>query len=194
MAALIRGASEDSYVEVIHPEISRFRLSVTAANAGWVIHDWITHKQLSVDPKGEMPSRFFTYGRSVHELVNKVLVQVVDQCRGLVAQVESPDLRTAHMQSSINRMSNLVGSEYVTRTRQIMNWIAEDSISDAEYESRMEQAAAQFETTILPEIFEYARTNFIFIEQGAFRAIEELYENTKTPVPGAGGTARPAHS
>jgi hypothetical protein len=194
VAALIRGASEDAYVEVNHPEISRFRLSVTAANAGWVIYDWITHKQLSIDPKGEMPSRFFTYGRSVQELVNKVLVQVVDQCRGLVAQVESPDLRTAHMQSSINRMSNLVGSEYVTRTRQIMNWIAEDGISDAEYESRMEQAAAQFDTTILPEIFEYARTNFIFIEQGAFRAIEELYENTKSPVPGAGGTSRPAHS
>ncbi len=193
-AALIRGASEDAYVEVNHPEISRFRLSVTAANAGWVIHDWVTHKQLSIDPKGEMPSRFFTYGRTVPELVNKLLVQVVDQCRGLVAQVESPDLRTAHMQSSINRMSSLVGSEYVTRTRQIMNWIAEDGISDAEYESRMEQAAAQFETTILPEIFDYARTNFIFIEQGAFRAIEELYENSKTPVPGAGGATRPAHS
>jgi len=179
ISRVLIGASEDAYVEVDHPDITRFRISVSAANAAWVLHDWVTHERLSVDDKGDMPSRFFTYGRQPSEIVNMMLVRCVDECRGLVAQVESADLRTAHMQSAINRMANLIGAEYVTRTRVTMNWIADPSISDAEYQSRLAIASADMQEKVLPQVFEYARVNFLRIEQGAFRAIEDLYEKTK---------------
>jgi hypothetical protein len=189
---LISGASEDAYQEVNHPDIARYRISVSTANAAWVIHDWVTHERLSLDDKGDMPSRFFTYGLETHEIVSLMLTKTVDLCRGLVAQVESADMRTSHMQSSIARMANLIGSEYVTRTRSVMNWIAHPDISDEEYAARHAAAARDLEIRILPDIYEMARTNFVRIEQGAFRAIEDLYEKSKTSDSGGDGHSRPA--
>ena len=193
---LIRGAAEDAYVEVDHPDIARFRISVSAANAAWTIYDWVTHERLSLDDKGDMPSRFFTYGMPVHDLVTKILTRTVNECRGLVAQVESADLRTAHMQSSINRMANLVGSEYVTQTRRVMNWISDQSISEDEYQARYAKTCRDLETKLLPQVHEYARINFLRVEQGAFRAIEELFnEKNKLPEPADGSSPdRPAAS
>jgi len=187
---LIRGAAEDAYVEVDHPDIARFRISVSAANAAWTIYDWVTHERLSLDDKGDMPSRFFTYGMPVHDLVTKILTRTVNECRGLVAQVESADLRTAHMQSSINRMANLVGSEYVTQTRRVMNWISDQSISEDEYQARYAKTCRDLETKLLPQVHEYARINFLRVEQGALRAIEELF-NEKNKLPESAGSSNP---
>ena len=105
-----------------------------------------------------------------------MLVRCVDECRALVIQTDSADLRTSHMQSSINRMSQLVGAEYVAQTRQVMNWIGEEGISATEFTSRLNSAAAELDSRILPHIFEWARVNFLRIEQGAFNAIERLDE------------------
>lgn len=193
LAELVRGASEDAYVEVDHPDIARFRISVSSANAAWSIYDWVTHPKLQIAEEGDSPSRFFSYGQPLHELVTKILTRVVNECRGLVAQVESADLRTAHMQSAIARMSNLVGSEYVTQTRRVMDWIRDPSISEEAYKERYASAERELDGKLLPQIFEYARVNFLRIEQGAFRAIEELYEKSKAPeASGAGGPSRPA--
>jgi len=189
--ALIRGASEDAYVEVDHPDVARFRISVSTANAAWALFDWVTHPRLSLDDKGDMPSRFFTFGLGASELVNKMLVRAVNECRGLVAQVESADLRTSHMQSSIARMANLIGAEYVTRTRHVMNWIADPQITNEEYQYRLDSAIKELDTRLLPEVYEYARVNFLRIEQSAFRTIEDLNEKTNSQlVPG--GSSRPA--
>lgn len=193
LAELVRGASEDAYVEVDHPDIARFRISVSSANAAWSIYDWVTHPKLQIAEEGDSPSRFFSYGQPLHELVTKILTRVVNECRGLVAQVESADLRTAHMQSAIARMSNLVGSEYVTQTRRVMDWIRDPSISEDAYKDRYASAERELDDKLLPQIIEYARVNFLRIEQGAFRAIEELYEKSKAPeASGAGGPSRPA--
>lgn len=190
MASLIQGASEDAYVEVNHPDVARFRISVSAANAAWTIYDWVTHDCLSLDSAGEMPSRFFTYNLPTHEVVNKILTRCVNECRALVVQVESADLRTAHMQSSIGRMANLMGTEYVTRTRAFMNWIGDPSIDDAEYMRRHSGAAEDLEGKVLPAVFEYARVNFLRIEQGALSAIEDLNEQSKNSQSGSGVSDR----
>ncbi len=176
IAALIQGASEDAYVEVTGPDVARYRIAVSVTNAAWSLFDWVTHERLSVTPGGDMPSEFFTYGLEVSEIVNRLLVRCVDECRALVIQNDSADLRTAHMQSSIHRMSQLVGAEYVTQTRQIMDWIGEEGLSDQEFSARLTSAAAELDSRILPHIFEWARVNFLRIEQGAFKAIEQLGE------------------
>lgn len=190
---LVRGASEDAYVEVTHPDITRFRLSVTAANSAWILYDWVTHPRLSLDDKGDMPSRFFTFNQSPATLVTKMLSRCVNECRGLVAQVESADLRTAHMQSSIARMANLIGAEYVTRTRHVMNWIGDPDITDEVYQERLDAAVSELDTRLLPEIFEHARVAFLRIEQSAFRTIEDLNEKTHSQLVPAGDN-RPASS
>jgi hypothetical protein len=194
MSSLIQAASDDAYAEVTHPDIAKFRVSVSAANAAWTLFDWVTHERLSLDPSGDMPSRFFTHGMDKADVVNMMLVKCVDECRALNAQVESADLRTAHLQSSIARMSNLMGAEYVTQTRKVMNWIADPAISDAEYQARLSKAGADFESRIFPLIADLARVNFIRIEQGAFRAIEDLHEKSKAAVSSHdnGTGARPA--
>lgn len=189
---LIKGAADDAYVEVNHPDVARFRLSVSAANAAWTIFDWVTHERLSLDSAGDMPSRFFTYNLPTHEVVNKILTRCVNECRGLVVQVESADLRTAHMQSSIGRMANLMGTEYVTRTRAYMNWIGDPSIDDDEYMRRQSVAASELDSKVLPAVFEYARINFLRIEQGALGAIEDLNEQAKNSHAGTGHSDRPA--
>lgn len=190
---LVKGASEDAYVEVNHPDIVRFRISVSAANAAWQLFDWVTHPRLSLDDKGDMPSRFFTFNQPPSDLVSKMLSRCVNECRGLVAQVESADLRTTHMQSSIARMANLIGAEYVTRTRHVMNWIGDPDISDAVYQERLDAAIGELDTRLLPEIYEHARVAFLRVEQNAFRTIEDLNEKTHSQlVPG--GDNRPAGS
>lgn len=176
---LILGASEDAYVEVTNPDVATFRIGVSASEAAWRLYEWITHPRLSLDEKGDMPSRFFTYGMKPSDLVRMMLVRCVDECRGLVAQVDSADIRTSHMQSAIREMTKMVGSEYVTRTRHTMNWIADPLISDQEYQLRMDSACRGLETDLLPQIFEMARINFISIERGAQRAIEDLNEKYK---------------
>lgn len=191
--SLVQGASEDAYVEVNHPDIARFRISVSAANAAWTLFDWVTHPRLSLDDKGDMPSRFFTFNQAPSVLVNKMLVRCVNECRALVAQVESTDLRTAHMQSSIARMSNLIGAEYVTRTRHVMNWIGDQAITDEEYQDRLDASVRELDTRMLPEIYEYARVTFLRVEQSSFRTIEDLNEKTNSQlVPD--GDSRPAVS
>ena len=176
VADLIRGASEDAYIEVNGPDVARYRVAVSVTNAAWTLYDWVTHERLSVDAAGEMPSEFYTYGLETSQIVNRLLVRCVDECRALVIQTDSADLRTSHMQSSINRMSQLVGAEYVAQTRQVMNWIGEEGISATEFTSRLNSAAAELDSRILPHIFEWARVNFLRIEQGAFNAIERLDE------------------
>jgi hypothetical protein len=191
--ALIQGASEDAYIPVNHPDVARFRISVSTANAAWVLFDWVNHPRLSLDNKGDMPTRFFTFHRKSSDLVNMMLLRCVNECRGLVAQVESADLRTAHMQSSILRMANLMGAEYVTRTRHLMDWIADPTITDEEYQIRFKAAVSQLETHMLPEIYEYARVTFLRIERGAFQTIEDLNEKTNSKlVPGV--SSRPVAS
>lgn len=190
-ASLIRGASEDAYIEVDGPDVARYRIAVSVTSAAWALYDWVTHECLSVDASGNMPSEFYTYGLEASEIVNRLLVRCVDECRALVIQNDSADLRTAHMQASINRMSQLVGAEYVTQTRQIMNWIGEEGISQDEFSARLASATAELDTRILPHVFEWARVNFLRIEQGAFKTIEQLDEKAKAKrSPTEGGSAR----
>lgn len=176
MKKMIVDASDDAYQEVTSRDVARDRISVSIVSAGWELYDWISHRSLSIEQSGGMPSQFYSYDRDIDEIVKMMLTRCVDEARALVVQVESADLRTAHLQQSIRRMANLVGAEYVTQTRGVMNWIGEENISDEEFIARRHGASAQLTTRILPHIFEWARKNFLRIELGALKAIEDMNE------------------
>ena len=80
------------------------------------------------------------------------------------------------MQNSINRFTNLIGSEYVTRTRAIMNWIGEPGLPATEAVARRRQVCERFPTETLPRIVEYARSTFVYIENGAAQVADGLYD------------------
>jgi hypothetical protein len=180
LAHLIENASQAAYHEVKTIDHARDRVTVSTVSAAWRVYDWVTHQQLAVDPRGDSPSVFFTYGLEPMELVNKILTRCVDEARAFLLDVGDPDLRVAHLQASIGRMTALVGAEYVTQTRNVMTWIANAPTPQGQ-EERAAMAQAQLETRILPHVFEWARQNFIRIEEGALSAMEVFDEQKNSP-------------
>lgn len=181
-------AADQAYVEASTPDAAANRVAVSTAGAGWILYDWVTHEQLQVN--GGIPSRYYSYDLEPADVVARMLKLAVSFCRSLPLNVDHADMRVAHMQASIRRMAGLMGAEYVAHTRVVMNWIDDSSISDEEFAARKYAAAQQFETRILPHVFEWARRSFLRVEQGAFSAIEDLNDKQK-PGVGSGSAARP---
>lgn len=191
---LVLEASDQAYVEVTTREIAADRVAVSTAAAGWVLYDWVTHEQLSLDPKGCTPSRFYSYDQEPAEVVTKMLRAAVGFCRSVNLNVaEAADLRVSHLQASIRRMASLMGAEYVCQTRLVMDWLADDGISDEEFRQRKAVAAAELDSRILPHVFEWARRNFLRIEEGAMGAMENLNEPQNLRRGDSGDAARPAN-
>jgi hypothetical protein len=191
VAAMIVDVADTAYVEVDSKDVATNRISASATSAAWSLYDWVTHEKLALQATEEAPVRYFSYGKDVSEIVNRMLEHCLAECRGLALLVDHADTRVAHMQASIGRMANLMGAEYVTQTRQVMDWIAA-SPDEGTSQLRKSTAAQQFETRVLPQVFDWARVNFIRIEQNAFSKIEELNEKWKTDGASADGAARPA--
>lgn len=177
---VVESAAHDVYEPCQSVDDARSRLAVTVASCAWRMNDWVTHESLSLDPRGERPTRFFTYGQRVDEIVDQLLRTAVDLASSFVVDVRSADLRVAHLQASVNRFTQLVGAEYVTRTRAIMNWIADKSISDEEYAARQRLAIQRFPSETLPKITEWARSYFVYIEQQAAEVADGLHETLST--------------
>jgi hypothetical protein len=176
LAQVVENACNDAYQPCVTKNDARDRLSVTLASCAWKMYDWVTHDCLSMDKRGEHPSRFFSYGLEVDNIVQELLRAAVDQASAFVVNPNDPDLRIAHLQNSINRFTNLIGSEYVTRTRAIMNRIGENGLSPREVNERSRQACDRFGTETLPRILEYARSVFVYIENGAAQVADGFYD------------------
>ncbi len=191
LSGLIENTSLAAYQEVKSFDVARDRVTTSTVSAAWRIYDWVTHPQLAVDPSGISPSVFFTYGMEPMDLVNKILTRCVDEARAFLLEVGDPDLRVSHLQASIARMSALVGAEYVTQTRHVMTWISEGATPEVQDERRA-LAQAQLETRILPHVFEWARQNFVRIEDGALSAMEVFHDQKTENQTIATGAAGPA--
>lgn len=173
---VVESACNDAYRPCKSKDDARSRLSVTMASCAWRMFDWVCHERLSIDPKGEHPSRFFSYGLDADRIVQDLLRSAVDQASAFIVNPEDPDLRVAHLQNSINRFTNLIGAEYVTRTRAIMNWIGEDGLTAQDAQARSRQACERFAIDTLPRILEHARSTFAYIENGAAQVADGFYE------------------
>lgn len=188
IARMLIEAADQAYVEATTAETAANRVAVSTAGAGWALYDWITHDNLAIT--GEVPHRYYSYDLEPSDVVARMLRLCVSFCRSMPLNVNHADMRVAHMQASIRRMANLMGAEYVAQTRVVMNWIGDQNITDEEFAARKHAAAQQFDSRILPHVFEWARRSFLRVEQGAFSAIEDLNEK-QNPDGGSSSAARP---
>lgn len=164
----------EKYVEANSSENYKARLSVTVCSAFWDLHDWITHKSLQLnapDSTGTMPSRFFSYGLPISDVLEALMKRIIDEARGFELLISSSDLKLAHLQGTIRRLTQIAGAEYVTQTVAIHQWV-NDSANDVEHQKRMTQVKNQFESHLVPRVMEWARANFAAIETRAIAMLE----------------------
>lgn len=167
----LRAALDDlgaaGYVEATTQEVASARVVLSFRLACWDLYGAIHHPCL-----GAAHARY-TYDRPAAEIVAKLAPHILAIAREANIRIDSLDMRTAHMQGSLRRVADLMGAEYVTRTRQLMNWIAEKDISNADFLARRASARDQFEERIVPDLIEWTRRNFLAVESLAGQLLEE---------------------
>jgi hypothetical protein len=172
LSALESFEGSDKYAEANDEETAKARLSVTVCSAAWEINDWVTHSMLRLSTEAvendplPMPSRVFSYGLPVADIVESLLSKIIDESRGFELQVKSADLRLSHLQGAVRRMSQIAGAEYVTQTSAIHEWIKE-AASEEEKTLRQNLAHEQFHTHVLPRVMEWTRMNYAAVESKA---------------------------
>lgn len=176
----------DQYREANNEQIAKARLSVTLCTAAWELHDWVTNEKLQLrSDTGDavhLPSRVFSYGLHTSEIVDALLSRVVDEARGFELQILSADIRLAHLQGTIRRLSQIAGAEYVTQTIAVHQWI-ENSLSEQERHERQEMANKQIHTHVIPRVIEWARTNYAAVESKAQKIINGLSQEKTNEEP-----------
>lgn len=178
-------ASNDAYREARTCDDGRARLHVTLSACAWRMNEWVTHKRLSVTDDEKQPTRFWSYGQEPGEISKLLLREAIDQASAFMLASESFDLRVAHLQATTRRFADLIGAEYVSRTRAVMNWMAE-APTDEEFVRRKRQAISKFPTDTLRAIVEHARNAFAYIENGSAEAADGMYEHLlQEPAPRA---------
>jgi hypothetical protein len=165
------------YVEATDPAIAASRVSLSARMALWDLLAWVNHPSL-----GSGTQRY-RYDRAATQIVELMAPEVMAIAREANIRIDSLDLRTTHLQSSLRRVADLMGAEYVSRTRALMDWIAEKGIDEAEYKRRYEASNAQFEERVLPDLVEWTRRNFRAVESMATRLNEDTDERQERPSP-----------
>lgn len=183
VSALESFDADDNYKAADTSEIARARLSVTICAAAWEINDWVTHERLHL--KGSStekfsngdsfpaPSRVFGYGLQTAEIVSILLARIIDESRAFEMQIQDADMRLAHLQGTVRRMSQIAGAEYVTQTAAIFQWI-NDASNEEEQAKRQQMAQDQFHTHLVPRVMEWTRASFASVEHGAQRILMEM--------------------
>ena len=146
------------YVEATVPDVAQARVELSLRMAAWDLYSSVTHPLLG---RGDFR---YTYGRTPTQIVQRLLPEVVAIARQSAIRTDNLDLRTAHMQGSLRRIADLLGAEYVSRTRALMDWIADEKIDNDEYQRRLARGNERFEAGIAEDLIEWTRTNFLAIE------------------------------
>jgi hypothetical protein len=179
--ATLRGTLDDlgaaRYVEAVDPVVAASRVDLSARMALWDLLGWVNHPSL-----GASGARY-SYDRPAVQIVELMAPELMAIARDGNIRIDNLDLRTSHLQSSLRRLADLMGAEYVARTRVLMNWIAEEGISEQVHHERREQAGNQFETRVLPDLIEWARRNFMAVESMAARLSEDTDDKSERPIP-----------
>lgn len=179
IAQAIAPMRDAAYVEADSAAVARDRVRVSFGAACWELYEAVTHPRLGVD------AFRYTYDRKPDEIVARLSDEVLRIARESNITGVSADMRTAHLQGSIRRLAQLMGSEYVNRTSQIVNWIRE-APDDDEFGRRAKEAEKALDKQVIPEVVELARRNFLDIEQIAPRLLEES-KHADEQVPRHGG-------
>jgi hypothetical protein len=160
---------QSAYVEAVTNEVAADRVELSTRLAAWDLHGHVTNPLL-----GQGAYRF-TYGRKAPQIIGLLVPHVLSMAREMQMRTSNLEVATAHLQSCIRRAAELLGSEYVARTRALMNWIAQDGISDEEYRQRHELSCQSFEQRIVPAVVDSAKASFQAIESMASRGLEDMH-------------------
>lgn len=152
------GLAQSRYVEATDSSIVRDRLSVSIASATWALHEKVL-------------SSGFLYGLEPIQVIELLTAGMVSAAAESNISISSIDMRTAHLQGSIKRLSGLIAVEYLSKSQKVVQWI-DDGILVGEND-RSSRANESFKTEILPEILMNARRNFIAIEKIAPKLLEQ---------------------
>jgi hypothetical protein len=165
--AALEDFSHDAYAQATDETIAASRVELSTRLAAWDLYGHVTSPVL-----GQGTYRF-TYGKKPAEVVALLMPHAVSIARESQARYVTLDVVTTHFQACIRRCADLLGAEYVSRTRALMNYIAQDGITDQEYQQRHAVGCRGLEETILPAVVDSARQNFLAIEALAGRGLEE---------------------
>lgn len=155
------------YVEATNEAIAADKVAASARLAAWDLFDHVTDPRVGADK----PVGFrYTYDHEPHEIVAFLLDAAVGIAREANVRSSNLDVRTMHMQGSIRRVASLIGSEYIKRTRAIMNWCIESD--GEEYVRRCAEARDTMKTVTLVQVVELARRSFQAIEAIAPKLVE----------------------
>lgn len=155
------------YVEASATDVAQARVELSLRMAAWDLYSSITHPLLG---RGDFR---YTYGRTPTQIVQRLLPEVVAIARQSSIRTDNLDLRTAHMQGSLRRIADLLGAEYVSRTRALMDWITDETIDNDEYQRRLARGNERFEAGIAEDLVEWTRTNFMAIEAMAPNLLDD---------------------
>lgn len=163
----LQALDEARYEQAEATDVAVDRIKLSASLAAWDLYGSVTHARLG---KG---SYRFTYGVKPEQIVARLLPHALAMAREFGMSCANLDVSTSHHQACIRRAAQLIGAEYVARTRLLMNWIAADEVDDLEYRRRHDQGCAALETQIVPAVVECAHENF--------KAIQEIVQRRAPP-------------
>lgn len=158
-----------SYVRADSEAIARERVEVSTRLAAWELYEAV------VNPRLGSEGYRYTYDREPAQIVEMLLPGVVQIAHDCLPSLDDGDMRVAYLQGSIRRVANLAAAEYVTRTREVMNWITKGG--PEEEDQRLGVASAELETKVLPSVLDWARKNFLAIEAAAPKFLEPRKEH-----------------
>lgn len=173
LAEAINGMAQSRYVEVTSVDVAKERLFVTVSESNWRMLDHVQNDALKLVTEDESRLWYFTFDRPAADVAALLMDSVIASVRASQPVISSEDMRIAHLQSAIKRMTDLVGAEYVFVTRKLMNWMSEPGLSEAEFIQRKDTVVGQFEDEIVPKVIDVAKSNYAAIDQNARRMLEE---------------------
>jgi len=167
-----------SYEHATSAQVADQRVQLSVRLAAWDLYQHVTSAVLG------QGSYRFTYQRTPAELVGLLLPHALSMAREAQTHVAADlDVATAHLQSCIRQCADLLGTEYVSRTRALMNWVTQDDISTAEFQTRRAEACESLQTSIVPAVVHSARSTFQAIEAMASSGLEEPQIHSERPLP-----------
>lgn len=172
-AVILNDLAQDSYVKASDEDSAKGRLFITLSECIWRMVDHIQSDRLRVQVDDRNQKWYFMYDQEPSTLATSITESVLQEVRALQPNISDADVRITYLQSSLRRLTDLVGAEYVSVTRKLMNWMAAEGVSDQDFQARKQDISSRFHSEVLPQILESARKNYIAIEQSARRMVDE---------------------
>lgn len=156
-------------------EAAEDRLTVSLAGAMADLLDKVLSPSLKL---GGSP---FTFDMPAAHVVELLGARVLEVATKASIDIDSVDMRIAHLQGSIRRVAALIGHEYVHVATGLLKWIESEGASPQTIQERVKSAKDWLPKTGVGEIVEKARAGFLTVEKIAPTLLEQAREEGLLP-------------